>query len=229
MASCNPSYPTTGSLDQGANFARLTASYHGGSRRMRMRSGRRARNMRSRSRMATSRRRRSSSRRRSTRRRGMRGGGFFTPYADYPTSMGQMLPSELVADARLADLNAKFAELPAVEQAAGVPASLVPTTGIYVPPPSASSAPMVSTPSGLMPMAGGGRRSGSRRRTMRGGQAAINAPTMLLSSPEEETAARLNPQWYTENTVIPGFRGPLPVPGGGRRRSRRRGSSRRRR
>lgn len=214
MASCNPSYPTTGSLDQGANFARLTASYHGGMRSSR----RRARNMRSRSRMTTSRRRR------------MRGGGLFTPYADYPTSMGQMLPSELVATARLADLNAKFAELPAVEQAAGVPASPVPTTGIYVPPMPSTGVPMVSTPSGLMPMAGGGRRSSSRRsssrrnrrRTMRGGQAAVNAPSMILSTPAEEAAARLNPQWYTENTVIPGFRGPLPVPGGSRKSRRNR-------
>ena len=203
MASCNPSYPTTGSLDQGANFARLTASYHGGRRK----------NMRSRSRMARS--RRTHSTRRAHGRR-MRGGALFTPYADYPTSMGQLLPNELVADARLADLNAKFAELPAVEQAAGVSMAPVPTTGIYVPPPSSTGVPMVSTPSGLMPMAGGSRR----RRTMRGGQAAINAPSMILSTPAEEAAARLNPQWYTENTVIPGFRGPLPVPGGSRKNSR---------
>jgi hypothetical protein len=154
----------------------------------------------------------------------MRGGALFTPYADYPTSMGQLLPNELVADARLADLNAKFAELPAVEQAAGVSATLVPTTGIYVPPPSSTGVPMVSTPSGLMPMAGGGRRH--RRRTMRGGQAAINAPSMILTTPAEEAAARLNPQWYTENTVIPEFRGPLPVPGGGRSSSRSSRSSR---
>jgi hypothetical protein len=103
--------------------------------------------------------------------------------------------------ARIAGLNAKFAELPAVERAAGVP------------------------------MAGGSRRGGnsrrnrnaknkSSRRGTRGGSAPINAPSMILTTPAEETAARLNPQWYTENTVIPGFRGPLPVPGGSRRRSR---------
>jgi hypothetical protein len=182
MSTCNPSYPTSGSLDQGANFAKLTATYHGGRRR----------NMRSRSRMA---RRGGTRRRRSTRRR-MRGGSHFTPYAEYPTSMNQMLPNELVADARLADLNAKFAELPAV-------------TGV-------SPVSVDSGSSGLMPMAGGSRR----RRRYRGGQAPINARSMLLSGQAEETAARLNPQWYTENTVIPGFRGP--AYGGRRRRTMRR-------
>lgn len=138
--------------------------------------------------------------RRSTRRR-QGGGGLFTPYADYPTSMDQMLPTELHESARIAGLNAKFAELPAVERAAGVP------------------------------MAGGGRsrRAGNSRRNrnaknksrrVRGGSAPINAPSMILTTPAEETAARLNPQWYTENTVIPGFRGPLPVPGGSRRTRR---------
>ena len=126
----------------------------------------------------------------------MRGGFLFTPYAEYPTSMDQMLPKELVADARLSDLNAKFAELPSVTGVAPVSVD--------------------SGSSGLMPMAGGSRRRrGSRR--YRGGQAPINARSMLLSGQAEETAARLNPQWYTENTVIPGFRGPAH---GGRRRRR---------
>jgi len=155
----------------------------------------------------------------------MRGGAaMFTPYAEYPSSMDQMLPNELVADARLADLNAKFAELPSVEAAAGVSPSPVPSASVYVPPATAGG-PMVSTPSGLMPMAGGGRRRKATRR-MRGGEAPINAPSMLISSPEEEAAARLNPQWYTENTVIPGFRGPLPVPGGARRSTRRKSNGR---
>jgi len=129
----------------------------------------------------------------------MRGGAFFTPYADYPTSMNQMLPNELVANARLADLNAKFAELPSV-------------TGV-------SPVSVASASNGLMPMAGGSRRRRNRR-GLRGGQAPVNAPSMLISGASEETAARLNPQWYTENTVIPGFRGPAH---GGRRtrRSRR--------
>jgi hypothetical protein len=71
-------------------------------------------------------------------------------------------------------------------------------------------------------MVGGGRRSRRNKSTSgkkstrrhRGGLSPLDAPSMLLSGPEEEAAARLNPQWYTENTVIPNFRGPLPVPGG---------------
>ena len=106
----------------------------------------------------------------------MRGGGMFTPYSDYPSAMSQTLPTDIRELARVASLDAKFAELPAIERAAGVPQS-------------------------------GGRRH-------RGGQSPVNAPTMLLSSPAEEAAARLNPQWYTENTVIPNFRAPIPVPGG---------------
>ena len=42
---------------------------------------------------------------------------------------------------------------------------------------------------------------------MRGGMAPIDAPSMILS-PSEEPAAFLNPQWYTENQVVPSFRGP---------------------
>lgn len=95
---------------------------------------------------------------------------------------------------------------------------------------------------------GGGRRRKTNRR-LRGGMAPINMPSMLLT-PEEEPAAMLNPQWYTENLVVPSFQGPansyaqqayenqiayqnhnpgaMPVPptpppatGGARRRSRR--------
>ena len=171
---CNPSYPTTGSLDQGANFARLTASYHGGRRR----------NMRSKSRMV----------RRSVRRSNHRGGAFVTPYADYPSSTEQLLPSDLRALAHVSSLDTKFSELPDIQRAAGVP------------------------------MAGGGRRRRhsrssrkTHRRSHRGGNAPINAPSMILSTPQEEAAARLNPQWYTENTVIPNFRGPVSVPGGSRK------------
>lgn len=59
----------------------------------------------------------------------------------------------------------------------------------------------------------GGYRHKSRKGKKGGAYATVDAPSMILSSPAEETAARLNPQWYTENTVIPDFRGPLPVPG----------------
>ena len=51
----------------------------------------------------------------------------------------------------------------------------------------------------------GGRRS--RRRRHRGGMAPLSMPSMLLT-PEEEPAAMLNPQWYTENMVVPSFQGP---------------------
>jgi hypothetical protein len=140
----------------------------------------------------------------------MRGGSYFASYADYPTSFSTMLPTEIRDLARVAPLDAKFAELPAVERAAGV-------------------------------MAGGGRR---RTRRHRGGAAPIGASPVILTTPEELAAARLNPQFYTENTVIPNFRGdipynggvipapsppPMPKVGGGRRRrsSNKRSSSKR--
>jgi len=155
----------TSSLNQGQNFQKLTAAYHGGSRKNRASNKKMAKKM---------------GKKTGTKR--MRGGGsFFTPYADYPTSMDTMLPSDIRALARLAPLDAKFAELPAIERAAGVPMS-------------------------------GGYRTRRNRRKMRGGQSPIDAPSMLLTS-AEEMDARLNPQWYTENTVIPNFRGPLPIPG----------------
>ena len=91
-----------------------------------------------------------------------------------------MLPTEIRDLARVAPLDAKFAELPAVERAAGV-------------------------------MAGGGRR---RTRRHRGGAAPVDASPVILTTPEELAAARLNPQFYTENTVIPNFRGDIPYNGG---------------
>lgn len=153
------------SLNQGLNFQRITASYHGGKRKNR-----------SKNKMT----KKHGGSKRSTRRKGMRGGGMFTPYADYPTALDQILPNDIRELARIAPLDAKFAELPGIERAAGVPMS-------------------------------GGRRK--TRRGLRGGKSPINAPSMLLSTSTEEAAARLNPQWYTENTIIPNFRGPLPVPG----------------
>ena len=53
---------------------------------------------------------------------------------------------------------------------------------------------------------GGARRRKTNRR-LRGGMAPITMPSMLLT-PEEEPAAMLNPQWYTENLVVPSFQGP---------------------
>ncbi len=53
---------------------------------------------------------------------------------------------------------------------------------------------------------GGSRRRRTARR-MYGGVAPVSAPAMILS-PQEEPAAFLNPQWYTENQVVPSFVGP---------------------
>jgi hypothetical protein len=53
----------------------------------------------------------------------------------------------------------------------------------------------------------GGRRTKKSARKMRGGVAQVDAPAMILS-PSEEPAAFLNPQWYTENQVVPSFKGP---------------------
>jgi len=156
---CNPQFPSTSSVDQGVQFAKLTAGFHGGSRKTISKNKRMPRSKRT----------------------NMRGGAFFTPYSEYSTAFDQVLPTELHESARISGLDAKFVELPAVERAAGVPG-----------------------------MAGGGRK----RRTMRGGVADIAAPSMILQTPAEEAQARLNPQWYTENTIVPDFRGPIPVPGG---------------
>ena len=148
---------TASSLNQGAQFQQMTAKYHGGQRK------------------------KTNKKNKMRKTRKMTGGGFFTPYSDYPTALSQALPNDIRELARIAPLDAKFAELPAIERAAGVPQS-------------------------------GGRRRRTVRR--RGGSSPVNAPSMLLSTPEQEAAARLNPQWYTENTVITNFRGPIPVPGG---------------
>lgn len=179
--SCVKSYPTTGSLAQGMQFAEMTKGLHGGSRK----------NVRKNKKMPS---------RRNNRKNRMSGGSYFTPYADYQTEFNQMLPTDLRGLATVAPLDAKFVELPAVERAAGV-------------------------------MAGGGRKNRSSRknrsnrkndrrnnrksrRNLRGGSAPVDTPTMLIQNATEEMDARLNPQWYTENTVIPNFRGPIPIPGG---------------
>jgi hypothetical protein len=165
--SCVKSYPTNGSLGQGEQFAEMTKTFHGGSRK----------NMRKNKKMLSRKNRRN-----------MKGGSFFTPYADYQTEFDQMLPSDLRTLSGVASLDKAFTELPAIERAAGV-------------------------------MSGGSRRKNRNKRNnrskrMRGGSAPIDEPSMLIRTPADEMAARLNPQWYTENTVIPNFRGPIPIPGG---------------
>ena len=183
-------------------FAKMTAAYHGGSRK----SLRRNKKMRT------------------TRKRAQRGGAYFTPYSDYPTAFNQMLPSNMTGPmSRLesgvpggsatGSLDAKFAELPAIIRAAQGGGSRrtrrhrggcgAPVNASYT-----LLTPTNSAAAGVLPT------GGSRRRRFRGGSAPINAPSVILSSPEELAAARLNPQWYTENTVIPNFRGNIPYPGG---------------
>ena len=55
---------------------------------------------------------------------------------------------------------------------------------------------------------GGRRGRRATRRSHRGGMAPITMPSMLLTA-AEEPAAMLNPQWYTENLVVPSFQGPV--------------------
>ena len=161
---------------------------------------------------------------RTTRGRAQRGGSYFASYADYPTSFSTMLPTEIRDIARLGPLDAKFAELPAVERAAGVMAGGSrrksrsksrrstrrrggcgsPVNASYTLLSAANAAA-----AGVLPTSGG------RRRRFRGGfMAPVEASPVILTTPEELAAARLNPQWYTENTVIPNFRGDVPYNGG---------------
>jgi hypothetical protein len=53
----------------------------------------------------------------------------------------------------------------------------------------------------------GGRRRRSRRHGGALHPADVSAPAMILTA-AEEPAAFLNPQWYTENQVVPSFVGP---------------------
>lgn len=55
-----------------------------------------------------------------------------------------------------------------------------------------------------------GMSGGRRSRRMRGGVAPAlqEGQNAMILSPAEEGQAFLNPQWYTENQVVPSFRGP---------------------
>ncbi len=98
---------------------------------------------------------------------------------DYPTQFSEVLPVDMHSGARITSLDNAFAQLPSF--------------------------------AGKYGMSGGKRsRRSSRkhaRKQQRGGVAAVNAPPMILT-PQEEPAAFLNPQWYTENQVVPSFKGP---------------------
>ena len=99
---------------------------------------------------------------------------------DYPSEFSEMLPADLHSGARITSLDNAFAQLPS-----------------FV---------------GQYGMSGGKRKSrrskkSKSRRSMRGGMAPIDAPTWFLT-PQEEGQAFLNPQFYTENLVVPSFKGP---------------------
>jgi hypothetical protein len=66
------------------------------------------------------------------------------------------------------------------------------------------------------------RQGGGSRSAQRGGVAELSASDMILT-PQEEGQAFLNPQWYTENLVTPGFKGPASpfAATGGARKSKR--------
>jgi hypothetical protein len=101
--------------------------------------------------------------------------------ADYPNEFSVTLPSDMHAAARIGSLDAAFAQLPEF-------------VGKY----------------GNQTGGGSRRRSRRHRRSasrQRGGMAPVSAPAMILT-PQEEPAAFLNPQWYTENQVVPSFVGP---------------------
>ena len=112
--------------------------------------------------------------------------------APYPGEFSQMLPADMHAAADVNKLDTAFAQLPAF-------------VGKY----------------GLA-QAGGSRRhrKGSRKTTRRvhrkqqaGGfgytPGSPTAPNYMILSPAEEPKAFLNPQWYTENQVVPTFQGPV--------------------
>ena len=106
--------------------------------------------------------------------------------ADYPSQFSMLLPKDMEAAADIGKLDTAFAELPTfVGKYGGV---------------------------------GGRRRSSRGRKTrghkMRGGgfgytPGPTNVPNYMILSPAEEPKAFLNPQWYTENQVVPSFQGPV--------------------
>jgi hypothetical protein len=99
--------------------------------------------------------------------------------APYPADFSDMLPAALRTSAEAAPLDNAFAQLPQFVGKYGM---------------------------------SGGRRT---RRAQRGGAGfgytpgATNAPNYMILSPAEEPKAFLNPQWYTENMVVPTFQGPV--------------------
>ena len=151
----------------------------------------------------------------------MRGGAMFTPYADYQNDFSNMLPKDLTELAKVGPLDAAFAELPAITSSAMTGGGKRKTKRNTL-----SKNNRKGGASKKNNRKGGASKKNNRKtvnrvnskkqkkRNMRGGNAPIGEPTMLIQTEADELGARLNPQWYTENTVIPNFRGPLPIPGG---------------
>ena len=115
---------------------------------------------------------------RGSRRHRQRGGA-----APYPGEFSETLPTSMHAAADMAPLDAAFAQLPQ-----------------FV---------------GKYGMSGGSRRRrGSRKGTRKhgGGFGYTPGPALasnyMILSPQDEPKAFLNPQWYTENEVVPSFQGP---------------------
>jgi hypothetical protein len=105
--------------------------------------------------------------------------------ADYPSQFSELLPSSMHKAADIGELDRAFGQLPSfVGKYGGV---------------------------------GGRRRSRRGRRGSRkhrgGGfgytPGPTNAANYMILSPAEEPKAFLNPQWYTENQVVPSFQGPV--------------------
>lgn len=200
------------SLNQGAQFADMTKTMHGGSRK----------NLRKNKKMGSAGSRSSGTRKQQSRQRQSRqsrqsGGSFFTPYADYSTEFDQQLPADMRALSGVGPLDAKFVELPAIERAAGVMMGGGSKEKMKEQKRrSAEQRNPIKLTKAQKLMKKQKRLSKKyhdKQKKQSGGNAPVDEPAMLLRSPTEEMDARLNPQWYTENTVIPNFRGPIPIPG----------------
>jgi hypothetical protein len=204
----NIAKPVTSSLNQGAQFADMTKTMHGGSRKN-LRKNKKMGSAQSKRSKGGSRRSRSS---RKTRRQS--GGSFFTPYADYSTEFDQQLPADMRALSGVGPLDAKFVELPAIERAAGVMMGGGYSESRVKEQARRSAAYKQKKKLNAEKQKRKEQQRRSKKQRQKGGSAPVDEPSMLLRTPTEEMDARLNPQWYTENTVVPNFQGPIPVPGG---------------
>jgi len=104
--------------------------------------------------------------------------------ADYPGEFSETLPSDMHTAAYVQGQDAAFAALPQ-----------------FV---------------GKYGMSGGKRRKNknSRKHRKHGGgfgynPGPANAQNYMILSPQEEGGAMLNPQWYTENLVVPSYHAPI--------------------